>query len=78
MGNFSTPPEPMDDRIAALHVFAQLAAGIADCDPSAIREGREILALVADRGSPDILAQVFRGLLKEFDSEQEEWDCADR
>jgi hypothetical protein len=62
-------------RLRLLHFLEQLAAGLDGGEPRAEQEARIILARVVSRGSADILAQVFRGIIREWDSEQADWDA---
>jgi hypothetical protein len=52
----------------------QLAAALVDGDPATETRAREILTRVAVRGSTMALAQVFFGLVRQWDADQADWE----
>ena len=62
------------EHIALKARLEQLAAELADSLPAAEREARIILARTAIRGSCTVMAQVFRGIDREWDDDQADWE----
>ena len=60
-------------RLRLLQSFEQLSSALADNNPQAIAKARAILSCVAGRGTAPLLAQVFRGIVKAWDSEDALW-----
>jgi len=61
-------------RVRLFSQFEQLQTGLRYGDADAEMEARRLLARVVSRGSCDLLAQVFRGIVLAWDEEQSAWD----
>ena len=59
-------------RLRLLQRIEQLQAGLSREESTSIRDARTILARVSIRGSPQVLAQVFAGIILVWDST--DWD----
>jgi hypothetical protein len=64
----------MKERAKNIHWLEQLVAGLENGSRQAEEEARRKLAEITLHGSVDMIVQMFRGVLKQWDSEQEEFD----
>jgi len=61
-------------RLKLLHWLEQLSAALFAGEEEAERDARIVLARIAVKGSVEILAQVFRGIVLSRDEEGPAWD----
>ena len=61
-------------RMKLFAQFEQILAGLENRDPKARKRAQTILGHVALDGDYDMLGEVFRGLIREWDSDQEQFD----
>jgi len=62
------------ERLKLLHWLEQLSAALFAGEKEAEQTARIVLARIAVKGSVEILAQVFRGIVLSRDEEQKGWD----
>jgi len=62
------------ERLKLLHWLEQLSAALFAGEKEAEQNARIVLARIAVKGSVEILAQVFRGIVLSRDEEQPGWE----